>query len=214
MGGHGVLPLATGKKYEKLTKPSESWLTTLLAHFPLSLEISFYADLGAPKRQHRTISRESAKTCCTVKFKDGGDPVSDRNRFNRQFSLNDPLTRFVRESQHHYSKLALLTSDDLLLVRLLKASYYSVVFSPCFLVNSVYRSSCCVHHGCSSGLLDTHATTSHYTFNNTLYISVFFHGYIWFVCVIFQIKQTTEKKTLECWKYKKPFEGNYSCTTR
>ena len=71
------------------------------------------------------------------------DSCADRNRFNRQFSLNDPLTRFVRESQRHYSKLALLTSDDLLLVRLLKASYYSVVFSPCFLVNGVYRSASC-----------------------------------------------------------------------
>jgi hypothetical protein len=37
------------------------------------------------------------------------------------------------------------------------------------------------------------------TFNN---ISVFFHDYIWFFCVIFQTKQITEKETLECWKYK------------
>jgi hypothetical protein len=44
-----------------------------LAYFPL--EISFNVDLGAPKRQQRTISPENTKTCWTVKVKDGRDAV-------------------------------------------------------------------------------------------------------------------------------------------
>jgi hypothetical protein len=61
-------------------------LPTLLAHFPL--EISFYADLGTPKRQQRTISPENAKTYWPVKFKNGGDAVFiKKKRFIGQYSL-------------------------------------------------------------------------------------------------------------------------------
>ena len=44
----GVIPLATGKKYKNLTKPPESWLTTLFAHFPFTLKFSFMLTLEPP----------------------------------------------------------------------------------------------------------------------------------------------------------------------
>jgi hypothetical protein len=47
----------------------------LVHHGCFPLEISFYVDLRAPKRQQRTISPENTKTCWTVKGKDGGDAV-------------------------------------------------------------------------------------------------------------------------------------------
>ena len=115
-----------GQKYKKINKTSLILTDNPTCALSLSLEISFYADIWAPKRQQRTISPENAKTCWPVKFKDGGDAVFYRNRFNRHFSLNDPLTRFATKSQRQYSKLALLTSDYLILVRLLFTQWYLV----------------------------------------------------------------------------------------
>ena len=97
--------------------------------------------------------------CQSVKLKDGGDAVSDRNRFNRQFSLNDPLTRFVRKSQRQYSILALLTNYYLVLIRLLKSSYLAIVCIPCFQFNGVYRSAYC---GASWVLFGTPRHPSHH----------------------------------------------------
>jgi hypothetical protein len=63
VGGHGVLPLATGKKFKNINKTSLILTDNLTCTLSLSPEISVYADLGAPKRQHRTSSPECAKTC-------------------------------------------------------------------------------------------------------------------------------------------------------
>ena len=99
-----------GQKIKKINKTSRILTDNPTCTLSLSLEILFYADLGAPKLQHRPISPESAKTCWPVKFQDGDDAASDRNRFNLQFSSNDPLTRFVSKSQRHCSKMVLFTS--------------------------------------------------------------------------------------------------------
>ena len=98
-----------GQNIKKINKTSQILTDNPTCTLSLPLEIPFYADLGAPKLQHRPISPESAKTCWPVKFQDGGDAVSDRNRFNLQFSSNDPLARFVSKSQRHCSEMVLLT---------------------------------------------------------------------------------------------------------
>ena len=98
-----------GQKIKKINKTSRILTDNATCTLSLPLEILFYADLGAPKLQHRPIYPESAKTCRPVKFQDGGDAVSDRNPFNLQFSSNDPLTRFVSKSQRHCSTNLLFT---------------------------------------------------------------------------------------------------------
>ena len=48
VGRQVVLPLATGKRYKQLTKPPESWLATLLAHFPFPLKFPVMLTLEPP----------------------------------------------------------------------------------------------------------------------------------------------------------------------
>jgi hypothetical protein len=78
-------------------------LPTLLAHFPL--EISFYADLGTPKRQQRTISPENAKTYWPVKFKNGGDAVFIKKN-PLYWSIFLKMTRELDSLRSHSANIA------------------------------------------------------------------------------------------------------------
>ena len=88
-----VFPFATGEIQKKMTKPSEFSLAILLAYFPLTLKFPLKLTLEPPSVNPGQLPLKVPRPAAQSEIQNGGVAVSTRNRFNKQFPHNFPLTK-------------------------------------------------------------------------------------------------------------------------
>jgi len=95
VGRQGVLPLATGKKYKKLAKPPESWLATLLAHFPLTLKFPFKLTLESPSVNPGQFPLKVPRPVAQSKIKMAELRFQQETALPNNFPMDYPRTKLV-----------------------------------------------------------------------------------------------------------------------
>ena len=92
------MPRVKNKKI--MIKPSELLLATVLAHFPLPLELPFKSTLDPPSVNQGQFHLKVPRPAAQSEIQNGGVAVSPRNRFYKQFPPHISLkkNRFSRSA--------------------------------------------------------------------------------------------------------------------
>ena len=87
-------PYLGWKNTIQMINPSEPWLATLLAHFPLTLRLPLKSTLDPPSVNPGQSPLKVPRPAAQSEIQNGGFAISPRNRFPKHFPHNYPLNKF------------------------------------------------------------------------------------------------------------------------